>query len=47
MRYVAYHWPAAEKAAPPVMEEYTYVNVKVNVGLTDKDFDPENPEYKF
>ena len=47
VRYVAYHWPSKEGGAPPVMEEYTYVNLKVNVGLTDKDFDPENPEYRF
>lgn len=30
-----------------LIEDYGYENVKVNVGLTDKDFDPENKEYKF
>ncbi len=47
VRYVAYHWPTKEGAAPPVLEEYTYVNIKTNVGLTDEDFNPENPEYRF
>ncbi|MFN9879806.1 MAG: DUF1571 domain-containing protein, partial [Planctomycetota bacterium] len=27
--------------------EYTYLEVQVNVGLTDKDFDPANEEYAF
>lgn len=26
---------------------YGYENLKLNVGLTDTDFDPKNPEYKF
>lgn len=30
-----------------LVEDYGYENVKVNVGLTDSDFDPENKEYKF
>ncbi len=47
VRYVAYHWPTAEGATPPVLEEYTYVNIKTNVGLKDIDFDPANPEYRF
>jgi hypothetical protein len=29
------------------MEEYTYMNVKVNNGFTDADFDSKNPAYKF
>jgi hypothetical protein len=29
------------------MEEYTYMNVKVNNGFTDADFDPANTAYKF
>lgn len=28
-------------------EDYGYADVKLNVGLTDKDFDPENPAYHF
>ncbi len=29
------------------LEEYRYEKVRVNVGLTDRDFDIENPEYRF
>ena len=46
VRYASYDWPQAGQA-PKLLEEYTYVNVKLNVGLTDKDFNPDNPEYKF
>lgn len=28
-------------------EDYGYADVHLNVGLTDQDFDPENPEYHF
>lgn len=47
LRYVAYLWPDKPGAAPPLEEEYTYVDVKLNVGLSDADFDPENPAYEF
>lgn len=48
VRYAAYHWP--EKPADkegPVLEAYTYTNVKLNVGLTDADFDSNNVNYKY
>ena len=35
-----YGWPAHEGEDPPLVEEYDYANVKLNVGLTDADFDP-------
>lgn len=47
IRYVAYAWPAADGQKPPVMEEYTYLNLKPNNGFTDKDFDKDNPNYNF
>jgi hypothetical protein len=47
VRFAAYDWPVQEGSAPDLLEEYTYVNVKLNVGLTDMDFDPSNPEYNF
>jgi outer membrane lipoprotein-sorting protein len=28
-------------------ERYVYRDVKLNIGLTDLDFDPENPDYRF
>jgi len=47
VRYVAYDWPATAESKPEVIEEYTYLDVKMNVGLTDLDFDPTNPAYNF
>ncbi len=35
------------KAASRLLEEYTYLNLKFNVGLTDWDFDHRNEEYQF
>lgn len=48
VRYAAYHWPTDPKdKLGPVIEEYTYLDVKINPGLVDADFDPENPNYNF
>ncbi|MEL7496459.1 MAG: DUF1571 domain-containing protein [Planctomycetota bacterium] len=47
VRYVAYDWPKQVGGKPELMEEYTYFNIKLNVGLTDADFDPANQSYKF
>lgn len=47
VRYAAYDWPASPGGEPELLEEYTYVNVAVNVGLTDYDFDPNNPKYHY
>lgn len=30
-----------------LLEKYEYTHIKLNVGLTDKDFDPKNREYNF
>ncbi|HEV8066376.1 MAG TPA: DUF1571 domain-containing protein [Planctomycetaceae bacterium] len=32
---------------PPLIEEYTYTDIKTNVGLTDSDFDVRNRKYHF
>ncbi len=47
IRYVAYDWPTSEGATPEIIEEYNYLNLKLNVGLTDADFGPKNPAYNF
>ena len=47
LQYSAYDWPAKEGAKPTLMEEYVYRDLKLNVGLQDKDFDPDNEEYDF
>ena len=47
VRYASWSWPA-EMGGPPVLEEeYTYTDIRLNVGLTDRDFDPDHPEYDF
>lgn len=47
IRFEGYTWPQREGDAPELIEEYTYLNLKLNVGLTDRDFDPNNPEYNY
>ena len=47
LHYEAYDWPANPGETPPLLERYTYTNLKLNPGLTDADFDPRNPEYNF
>lgn len=47
VRYAAYLWPEQAGGKPQLLEEYTYVNIELNVGLTDKDFDPSNEEYGY
>ncbi len=47
IRYVAYDWPRRQGEAPQIIEEYNYIDLKLNVGLTDADFDPRNPQYNF
>jgi len=47
IRYAAFTWPEGASDKPLLLEEYTYVNMKVNVGLTDADFDVSNPNYHF
>lgn len=47
LRYASFLWPEKEGDPPPLEEEYTYLNLKTNVGLSDTDFDPDNADYKF
>jgi hypothetical protein len=48
VRYAAFDWPAkAGDSTGEVIEEYTYQDLKFNVGLTDADFDPNNKDYNF
>ena len=47
VRYAAYFWPKQNAGKDDLLEAYTYTNLKVNVGLTDADFDPKNPNYNF
>lgn len=45
--YTAYDWPSEPGGAPRLLEEYTYTDIRVNVGLTDWDFDHRNEAYQF
>lgn len=47
LRYAAFLWPQKAGGEPLLEEEYTYLDVKLNVGLTDTDFDPNNSDYQF
>jgi hypothetical protein len=47
VRYEAYEWPVTPGGQPQLLEEYTYLNMKLNNGFTDADFDENNTEYKF
>jgi hypothetical protein len=47
IRYEGYAWPEKGDGAPVLVEEYTYTCLRLNVGLSDKDFDPKNPQYNF
>lgn len=47
IRYEAHDWPSEPGGAPQLLEEYTYLNLKLNNGFTDLDFDIKNPNYKF
>jgi len=47
IRFEAYLWPSKKGGKPVLVEQYTYVNIKLNNGFTDLDFDHKNPQYKF
>lgn len=47
VRYAAYTWPRVAGGEPELLEEYTYQDIQFNVGLSDRDFDVNNPEYQF
>ncbi|MBI84663.1 MAG: hypothetical protein CMJ81_15835 [Planctomycetaceae bacterium] len=47
IRYAVWDWPRQKGAPPPLLEEYTYRDIKLNRGFTDADFDHENEAYDF
>jgi hypothetical protein len=47
IRFEAYDWPKRKGADPELAEEYTYSDLKLNVGLSDVDFDVANGAYSF
>jgi hypothetical protein len=47
VRFEAYDWPRHRGGSPELIEEYSYLHLKVNVGLREQDFDPSNRQYSF
>ncbi len=47
IRFASYDWPEKEGGNPRLVEEYTYTDLKLNVVLSDRDFDYRNPAYGF
>ncbi len=45
--YEGYMWPEKAGDDPPLLEKYYYTDIQLNVGLTDKDFDPANEGYNY
>ena len=39
VRVAAFDWPRSEGSRPELLGEFTYTNIKINVGLADADFD--------
>lgn len=47
IRYASYDWPKRPGQPPPLLEEYNYLDLKLNNGFADADFDIRNPNYGF
>jgi hypothetical protein len=47
IRYESYDWPSEPGGEPELIEEYTYLDLKLNNGFTDEDFSIRNPAYQF
>ncbi len=45
--YEGFDWPTAEVTEPPLIERFFYSDLQLNIGLTERDFDPDNPEYNY
>lgn len=47
IRVQQFDFPAAAGGEPPLVEDYLYSNLAMNVGLADLDFSTKNPNYGF
>ena len=45
--YEGYKWPEKPGDSAPLLERYFYIDMQINVGLTDEDFSADNPSYDF
>jgi hypothetical protein len=47
IRFEAYNWPKLPHSECELTEEYSYTDLKLNVGLKEIDFDVANSAYSF
>ena len=47
VRLEQYGFPQKAGEKPPLIEEYTYYQIRLKPELSDRDFDPRNPAYGF
>lgn len=47
IRFEQHAFPSSADQQPELDERYEYINLRTNVGLTDLDFDRQNPNYSF
>ena len=47
VRFSTYTWPRATGDRSSLLEEYTYTDIRLNLGPTDADCDVANPSYGF
>ncbi len=47
IRFEAYDWPKDLESPAELVEEYSYINLRLNVGLREIDFDTANRQYSF
>ena len=47
VRMQKFGFPGKPGAKPPILEDYTFLNLKTDIRLTDADFDRNNTKYSF
>ncbi|MCH2210432.1 MAG: DUF1571 domain-containing protein [Fuerstiella sp.] len=47
VRLQQFGFPVRNDAEPPVVEDYTYTDLRSNVRISDRDFDENNPKYNY
>lgn len=47
LMFRSFGWPETDEEDAPLLESYTYHDIETNVGLTDEDFNPDNPNYNY
>lgn len=47
VRVQQFGFPTKKDTKPPMIEDYTFSNIKAEIRLTDRDFDTKNPSYNY